>query len=240
MISELVHAIWMILFGLCLAMIEIEIEGKDGWAVNLPTWRRFTILSRVVFGGRPTTGYHMWLSMFLLLNFSFISVLYWMLMHPGPRDLVFAGLCVFGCATNLLLQGIFWDYWWFVFNPDFTAKGHNRDQVPWHPRWFGKWINTDHVVGLIGSLCVGIAGQLLYGSLFGHWFLIQFVAMGSATVTFIVVSPLYHTWRRNMKNGGPLYAEIKPKKMSAMTKETVEDAQQLMKQHMQALKCKST
>ena len=46
------------LFCVCsflLANLELQIEGKDGWAKNLPTWRLKTALCR---GGTPLTGYH--------------------------------------------------------------------------------------------------------------------------------------------------------------------------------------
>lgn len=70
------------------------------------------------------------------------------------------------------------------------------------------------------------------GPVFGRWFVVQFVAMSVATLVFMAVSPVYHRWRRSMKNGGPLYAEPKQKKERSIRKETVEDAQRLMKQHM--------
>lgn len=49
-------------FALVLACLEIEIEGKDGWAKNLPTWRR----KAVVCGNRPWTGYHTALALTLI------------------------------------------------------------------------------------------------------------------------------------------------------------------------------
>src|SRR5512138_3257381 len=49
-------------YALLFALVEIEIEGQDGWAMKLPTWYRRTPLYARVFGfllsGKPLTGYH--------------------------------------------------------------------------------------------------------------------------------------------------------------------------------------
>jgi hypothetical protein len=49
-------------YALLFALVEIEIEGKDGWAMNLPTWyRREPFYARVfalLLSGKPLTGYH--------------------------------------------------------------------------------------------------------------------------------------------------------------------------------------
>ena len=43
------------------ANVEIQIEGPNGWATNLPTWRiEHHWLLDVFFGGRAMTGYHAW------------------------------------------------------------------------------------------------------------------------------------------------------------------------------------
>ena len=52
------------------AKIEIEIEGRHGWAENLPTWRvEHHFLLDWFFGGRSLTGYHTWTFIFVLFLF---------------------------------------------------------------------------------------------------------------------------------------------------------------------------
>ena len=56
------------LFALChiLARVEIHIEGAHGWAVNLPTWRWGPKWWLQLTNGKELTGYHVWLTLFLI------------------------------------------------------------------------------------------------------------------------------------------------------------------------------
>ena len=56
------------LFALChiLARVEIHIEGPHGWAVNLPTWRWGPNWWLNLTNGKELTGYHVWLTLFLI------------------------------------------------------------------------------------------------------------------------------------------------------------------------------
>ncbi len=66
---------FVLLFWLsfCFAKLEIQVEGKFGWAKKLPTWRLETDhwISRLFFNGKPATGYHIWLVVFVLSMFHF-------------------------------------------------------------------------------------------------------------------------------------------------------------------------
>src|SRR6476469_4487627 len=53
--------------ALILAHLEIQIEGPHGWAEKLPTWRWDGPGVRRWFG-KPVTGYHLCLVMFILLT----------------------------------------------------------------------------------------------------------------------------------------------------------------------------
>ena len=59
---------WVILISYFFAKVEIHIEGRHGWAAQLPTWRieKHWLLD-VFWGGRPLTGYHAWVFPFILL-----------------------------------------------------------------------------------------------------------------------------------------------------------------------------
>lgn len=114
----------------CWAKMEIEIEGKDGWAAALPTWKitDHWILD-VIYGGRPLTGYHVWAFGFVFFLFHFPFV--W-------------GDYVWSWREELRVIGayyLFWvaeDFLWFVLNPHFGWKKFNRAEVWWHKRWFLK------------------------------------------------------------------------------------------------------
>lgn len=61
----------VLLTALVMALLEVQIEGVTGWAVNLPTWKvEIEIL------GKNITGYHvyLWLFTFLLCHLPFIFI----------------------------------------------------------------------------------------------------------------------------------------------------------------------
>jgi hypothetical protein len=47
--------------------LEIQIEGANGWASALPTWRIETKWLLWLTSGKPLTGYHVWLNALLIL-----------------------------------------------------------------------------------------------------------------------------------------------------------------------------
>ncbi|MFN0117363.1 MAG: hypothetical protein ACKVQC_03595 [Elusimicrobiota bacterium] len=109
------------------AKMEIEIEGKDGWAANLPTWRveKHPLLDWL-YGGRPLTGYHVWAFTFVfgMFHLPFVWNGYWSVRQE---------LNVIGAYD------LFWvseDFLWFVLNPHYGWKKFNRENVWWHKRWF--------------------------------------------------------------------------------------------------------
>ena len=113
--------------ALLFAKLEIEIEGRHGWAEMLPTWRldRHVLLDWF-FGGRPLTGYHVWA--FLFVFFCFHMPFFW---APGSWS-VRGELHAVGAYT------LFWiveDALWFTLNPHFGWRKFTRENVWWHKRW---------------------------------------------------------------------------------------------------------
>jgi len=109
------------------AKVEIQIEGADGWAKSLPTWRieKHWLLD-IFWGGRAMTGYHAWVFSFIALVFHFpiflLSTFSW---HMEARILA----CV-------ILFWIVEDFLWFLFNPAFGLSRLTRGNVSWHKHWF--------------------------------------------------------------------------------------------------------
>jgi hypothetical protein len=108
------------------AKVEIQIEGTEGWAKNLPTWKiESHWLLNILWGGRSMTGYHAWV-------FSFMAVVFHMPLFFAPSPT----LAIEGRILGSFV--LFWaaeDFLWFVFNPGFGIKRFNKENVPWHPRW---------------------------------------------------------------------------------------------------------
>jgi hypothetical protein len=57
---------FMVLLAFILALWEIQIEGKDGWAAKAPCWRIEKGWLVRLMGGRPITGYHVFMTLFLI------------------------------------------------------------------------------------------------------------------------------------------------------------------------------
>jgi len=69
--SHLFFFLFLFWLSFVLAKLEIQIEGKFGWAEKAPTWRLPPEhwISKIFFGGKPATGYHTWLYIFVFLLF---------------------------------------------------------------------------------------------------------------------------------------------------------------------------
>jgi len=64
----------VVLLGVIFGLLEIQIEGRHGWAEKLPCWRKEKGVIVKLFGGRPLTGYHTYMVIFviLMLHFPFL------------------------------------------------------------------------------------------------------------------------------------------------------------------------
>ena len=117
---------FVLISALFWAKLEIEIEGSQGWATALPTWRveKHRLLD-LFFGGRPLTGYHVWsFALFLLFfHMPFFFAGEWSL----PKELNVIG--------GYFLFWIVEDFLWFALNPHFGVKKFKKEHAWWHKRW---------------------------------------------------------------------------------------------------------
>lgn len=127
---HIVFTIYLVAAAAAFALLEIQIEGKAGWASNLPTWRLENRWTRLLFGARALTGYHLWVHVFVVI----LLHLPYGVGFVDPSWRLEARLVSF-----LILFWILEDYLWFVFNPDYGAAKFRREHVWWHaPAWW--WI----------------------------------------------------------------------------------------------------
>jgi hypothetical protein len=127
------HAIFFISLAVVswlFALLEIQIEGPNGWAVNLPTWRIENRWTRLFYSGKVLTGYHLYS---LLLSLVVVHL---------PFGLGLTPLTLRAEARVLAFFILFWvleDFLWFILNPAFGLKRFRPQYVPWHaPTWW--WI----------------------------------------------------------------------------------------------------
>lgn len=118
--------IFVLVIAVFTAELEIHIEGKDGWASSLPTWRVQSKITDFLYKGLPLTGYHMYLHLLLvsLFHLPFLTGFHW---NPS-NELEIISLYIF-----------FWileDFFWFVLNPHFGFKKFKKSEIAWHRKWF--------------------------------------------------------------------------------------------------------
>jgi hypothetical protein len=137
-----------------LAQLEIQIEGPHGWAAKLPTWRWQTP-GVLRWAGKPITGYHVFLLLFILLFIHFPVV---SLGFSWERESEL--LSLFG------LLAVFWDFLWFVCNPHFGLARFRAENVWWFKSWM-LGLPTSYFSGLAASLAIYTAGAFIPGA--GPW-----------------------------------------------------------------------
>ena len=119
--------LWIALMAFLFAQLEIQIEGPHGWASHLPTWRLpETSPLRLLFGGRPITGYHVFAFAFMAAAF------HWPLALFGHFTLPLEARILASLALFWILE----DFLWFVLNPAYGLSRFKKHHIPWHPHWF--------------------------------------------------------------------------------------------------------
>ena len=113
---------FLILFASCaLAALEIQIEGKHGWAAKLPTFRL-----KKKMGEKPITGYHIFIILFTLIIFHFpLFFTFW----SWKKEALILGAFIFMWTLEDLL--------WFVLNPHYGLAKFNKNNkdIWWHKSW---------------------------------------------------------------------------------------------------------
>jgi len=114
--------IFMFVLALFHALQECQIEGEQGWCKNLPTFR-INVFFRKLLGGKPLTGYHI-----------FLMIMFQIIFHIPTIFISWSW------KNESIIQGLFLWYWivedflWFVVNPHYTWKKFRKHQIEWHLR----------------------------------------------------------------------------------------------------------
>lgn len=126
------------------AKVEIEIEGGAGWAANLPTWRIQNRLTELFYGGRPLTGYHLYVQLFVLV---LVHLPFAVGLPPSWRAEALI-------ASFMILFWILEDFLWFVVNPAFGIRKFTAEAIWWHRKAW--WLIAPREYFLMGGLAVGL------------------------------------------------------------------------------------
>lgn len=126
----IIFLVYTVIVSIFWALWEIQIEDGNGWAAKLPTWRRINKLISKLLGGRPLTGYHFWMWIFLL---TMIHLPCFFARWNWRKEMLIVGFFF----TLVTLE----DFFWFVFNPAFGVKKFRRDNLDiwWYCTWW-LWV----------------------------------------------------------------------------------------------------
>jgi hypothetical protein len=138
------------ILALLFALTEIQIEGGEGWAAGLPTWRIQNRWTRWFFAARPMTGYHCYMLMFVI-SFAHLHFAAGMTAWSWPLE----------CRTISFLMFFFIleDFLWFALNPAYGLKKFRKEHIWWHQATWWWIMPRDY------WLCPPLAGVLYWISL---------------------------------------------------------------------------
>lgn len=127
----LAYFIFIFLLSTDFALLEIQIEGKHGWAQRLPT---FVYKKNWIFnllGGKYPTGYHIIFVILFLPMFFHLPIFF-------THWSIYKEFIVIGSWLFLIVAE---DFMWFVLNPSFGLKSfHSKNkEIWWHEKWFGPF-----------------------------------------------------------------------------------------------------
>lgn len=136
--------------AICFALLEIQIEGPNGWAANLPTWRLKDSWLNRLFPGRPLTGYHLWMLVFIAI----VAHL------PFTFGLPWTWRGELKAAAFILIFWVVEDFAWFVFNPHYGLRRFRPEHITWHRQaWWWIAPRDYWVATFVGVVLYYIARQ---------------------------------------------------------------------------------
>lgn len=141
-VFSLSMAVYLFIIAVLLAYFEVQIEGPNGWAGILPTWRVTDPSITWIFGGRPVTGYHVSLNLLLL------SFFHWPLLFR-KWDIIFEARTL----SAFTLLATVWDFLWFVINPNFGLSKYDSNHIWWFRHWFAGF-PVDYFFGITMALAL--------------------------------------------------------------------------------------
>ena len=160
---------FIFLSALVLAGLEIQIEGKNGWAKELPAWRPkpsawYAKLYSKIFSQKELDGYHLLVIslVFLFFHYPFFAGAQW------SWAVEFFTLSLFFIFCSV------WDFLWFVMNPHYGIFKFKKGLIPWHKKWI-VFLPEDYWSSLFFSaVCYVLGGYILQGQ-FASNFLLEWI-----------------------------------------------------------------
>ena len=193
------EALFWFVFALIFACLEIEAEGKYGWAEKAPTWYRTTGFLAKLYGkvmmGKPMTGYHTFTFFVPVMIFhsKFVMGIQWTLGGEFMAWAMYFAWCPL------------WDFLWFVLNPHYGIRNFKRGKIWWHSKrdWIGP-VPLDYILGWALSIVLAASPPTFLGQggkeFVAHFYLLGYFAI-FIVITIFAIAPIYKYWYRRMRQG---------------------------------------
>ena len=164
-----------------LALLEIQIEGPNGWAAKLPTWRarlgtRFDKLFKKFFHEKDLTGYFLALNTFLLVVFHMPFI--WHFQWSIWEELSILSVYVIFAAT--------WDFLWFVLNPKFSLRKFDKKHVWWHKKWWGV-MPVDYYMAIILSIVFLLPETIMINPIEGIFKIVALLGLNIILISITIM-----------------------------------------------------
>lgn len=196
------------LIAFALAGLEVEVEGRRGWAAGMPTCRlenRWAVLAlKPFFGGRPVTLYHCYM-------FSLVTLM-WHIGYVQGVPMTWAN--EWRCLSTLFLLCATWDFLWFVLNPAYGLENFRREKVAWHAGrpWVFGLFPIDYAIAFVLSLAFSMLAWVsadatvfdVVDGVMGYF--LWFFLLGTA----IEIGKPYRKWRAGKKPESAYHASEDP------------------------------
>ncbi len=187
----IIKSLFLFIMALVFAAIEVESEGKYGWAEKAPTWYRKTgfipWLYGFAMGQKPLTGYHLFMFFvpIMIFHLHFIMGVKWTLAGELQSWAIYFAWCPL------------WDFLWFILNPNYGIKNFKKENIWWHAKspWIFGLFPSDYFVGWLISLLFAFSSAYPtenYMIIISHAFMLGLFLIYIGLAIFL--SPLYHRW----------------------------------------------
>ena len=195
MFATIISALFWYVLAFIFAGLEVEAEGKYGWAEKMPTWYRTRGIVARLYGlamaGKPLTGYHSFMFFLPLLVFHapFFMGVDW----TAAKELVSLAMYFAWCPL--------WDFLWFVLNPAYGWANFSKAKVWWHARdkWLLGFPLGYYVAWAVSTGLAFAASHLAQDRQIMHNHGMMLALFVICTGVTIIFSPLYHRWYNGMR-----------------------------------------
>ncbi len=174
---------YLFIMAVVLALMEIQTEGRHGWAGDLPTWRPsnqkwYVRCWRRLMNDKDLTGYHAGIFgfVFLVFHLPYVFGFPFTLSHWSQTLSLF------------FLFVVLWDFLWFVLNPYYPLSEFKKEHIWWHKKWLAL-APTDYYSGILVSLLIQIiAAGATYSWWPLGWWLLNFGLFSLLTLVVVWIS----------------------------------------------------